>query len=95
MWQRPGTSLSQSLVRLIAGLTLSLLLLAALLHIVVLSGSEVNLSMVFQTLKGVPLGVALAYTLMLVANTLLRTVRYRLLLGASMGSGRYRFRYCS
>ena len=91
MWQRPGTSLSQSLVRLIVGLTLSLLLLAALLHIVALSGSEVNLSMVFQTLKGVPLGVALVYTLMLVANTLLRTVRYRLLLGASMGSGKISF----
>ncbi|MGE4660291.1 MAG: lysylphosphatidylglycerol synthase domain-containing protein, partial [Arenicellales bacterium] len=91
MWQRPGTSLSQSLVRLIVGLTLSLLLFAALLHIVALSGSEVNLSMVFQTLKGMPLSVAVVYTLMLVANTLLRTVRYRLLLGASMGSGKISF----
>ncbi|MDP6550762.1 MAG: lysylphosphatidylglycerol synthase domain-containing protein [Arenicellales bacterium] len=91
MWQQPGTSLSQSLVRLTVGLTLSLLLLAALLHVVALSGSEVNLSMVFQTLKGVPLGVVLLYTLMLAANTVLRTVRYRLLLSASMGSGKISF----
>jgi len=91
MWQRSGTSLSQSLVRLTVGLTLSLLLLAALLHVVALSGSEVNLSMVFQTLKSTSLSVALLYTLMLVANTVLRTVRYRLLLSASTGSGKISF----
>ena len=42
MRQRPGTTLSQSLVRLTVGLTVSLLLLAALLHAVALSGSEVE-----------------------------------------------------
>tara|TARA_Y100001934_G_scaffold241756_1_gene297000 strand:+ start:3818 stop:5902 length:2085 start_codon:yes stop_codon:yes gene_type:complete len=91
MRQRPGTTLSQSLVRLTVGLTVSLLLLAALLHAVALSGSEVNLSMVFQTLKGLPLSVVLAYTVTLFVNTLLRTLRYHLFLGAAMGSGKVAF----
>ena len=70
----------QSLPRLMIGLASSLFLMAGLMYLVERTGTEVNLAMVLELLKAIPPGVLLGYTLIVLANTLARTVRYRLLL---------------
>ena len=50
------------------------------MYLVERTGSEGNLAMVLELLKAIPPGVLLGYTLIVLANTLARTVRYRLLL---------------
>lgn len=63
--------------------TLSLGLLALLLHIVARSGDEVNLSMVFEAIKGIPLDIILIYIFLVVGNMVLRTFRYRVILAGT------------
>ena len=70
----------QSLPRLMIGFASSLFLMAGLMYLVERTGTEVNLAMVLELLKAIPPGVLLGYTLIVLANTLARTVRYRLLL---------------
>ena len=53
MFRQPKIIISQSLIRLILAMSLSLALLAILLHLIARSGSEANLVMVYQALKGI------------------------------------------
>ena len=91
MGRQSGIPVSQSLLRLMTGLACSLLLLTGLIHLVERSGSEVNLSRVFESLKGIPLEIIVLYTLVVVMNTVARTVRYRLLVDARADVPRTRF----
>jgi len=91
MGQQSGIPARQSLLHLMAGLTCSLLLLTGLMYVVERSGSEVNLSLVFESLKGIPLEILMLYTLVVVTNTLARTVRYRLLVDTRAGRSPTRF----
>ena len=79
------TFISQSLIRLVLATSLSLALLAILLHLIARSGSEANLVMVYQALKGVTAEVFSLYALIVGANMVLRTLRYHLILPASTG----------
>lgn len=81
----------RSLFRLTLGFALSLLLLAALAHFVAKSGGEVNLSLIWQSLKSLSAEVVAVYTLIVVLNTALRTLRYRLLLKADHSVSQLRF----
>ena len=69
----------QSLLRLMTGMASSLFLIAGLMYLVERTGTEVNLAMVFESLKAIPAEVLWLYTLIVIANTLARAVRYRLL----------------
>ena len=91
MGRQSGIPVRQSLLRLMTGLACSLLLLTGLIHLVERSGSEVNLSRVFESLKGIPLEIIVLYTLVVVMNTVARTVRYRLLVDARADVPRTRF----
>ena len=91
MGRHSGIPVSQSLLRLMTGLACSLLLLTGLMYVVERSGSEVNLSRVFESLRGIPLEILMLYTLVVVTNTLARTVRYRLLVDARAGLPPTRF----
>ena len=91
MGRQSGIPVSQSLLRLMTGLACSLLLLTGLMYVVERSGSEVNLSRVFESLRGIPLEILMLYTLVVVTNTLARTVRYRLLVDARAGLPPTRF----
>ena len=73
MGRQSGIPVSQSLLRLMTGLACSLLLLTGLMYVVERSGSEVNLSRVFESLRGIPLEILMLYTLVVVTNTLART----------------------
>ena len=93
MGRQSGIPVSQSLLRLMTGLACSLLLLTGLMYVVERSGSEVNLSRVFESLRGIPLEILMLYTLVVVTNTLARTVRYRLLVDANAGASAPRTRF--
>ena len=72
MRRQSGIAVRQSLLHLMTGLASSLLLMAGLMYLVERSGSKVNLSLVFESLKAISLEVLLLYTLVVVANTLAR-----------------------
>ncbi len=91
MRRQSGIAVRQSLLHLMTGLASSLLLMAGLMYLVERSGSKVNLSLVFESLKAISLEVLLLYTLVVVANTLARAVRYRLLVDARIGVSKTRF----
>ncbi|MBT3430386.1 MAG: hypothetical protein HN428_08155 [Proteobacteria bacterium] len=91
MRRQSGIAVRQSLLHLMTGLASSLLLMAGLMYLVERSGSKVNLSLVFESLKAISLEVLLLYTLVVVANTLARAVRYRLLVDARIGASKTRF----
>jgi len=93
MGRQSGIPVSQSLLRLMTGLACSLLLLTGLMYVVERSGSEVNLSRVFESLRGIPLEILMLYTLVVVTNTLARTVRYRLLVDANARASAPRTRF--
>ena len=76
-----------SLIRLALGLSISVLLLSGLVYLIAKSGSEVNLTVVAQGLTSISAAVLSAYVVIVIANTLLRTERYRLLLRVSEPSG--------
>ena len=85
MFRLPKIFVSQSLTRLILAMSLSLALLALLLHLIARSGSEANLAMIYQALKSVPAQVWLLYAFILGLNMLLRALRYHLILFTSTG----------
>ena len=85
MFRQPKIIVSQSLTRLILAMSLSLGLLALLLHLIARSGSEANLAMIYQALKSVPAQVLLLYALILGLNMVLRALRYHLILLTSTG----------
>jgi uncharacterized membrane protein YbhN (UPF0104 family) len=81
----------RNLLRLMTGIASSLLLMAGLMYLVERTGSEVNLAMVFDSLKAIPLEVLWLYTLIVIANTLARAVRYRVLVDTRTGAPKTRF----
>ena len=81
----------RSLLRLMTGIASSLLLMAGLMYLVERTGTEVNLAMVFESLKAIPPEVLWLYTLIVVANTLARAVRYRVLVDTRTGAPKTRF----
>jgi len=81
----------QSLLRLVTGMASSLLLMAGLMYLVERTGTEVNLAMVFESLKAIPSEVLWLYTLIVIANTLARAVRYRLLVDTRTDAPKTRF----
>ena len=91
MPQRPATMISQTLVRLAFSASLSFALLAILLHWLARSGDDVNLAMLYQALSDIPARVFMLYASLIAVNTVLRTLRYRLILVASTGLHRVSF----
>ena len=85
------TFISQSLIHLVLATSLSLAMLAILLHLIARSGSEVNLVMVYQALKGISAEVFSLYVVIVGVNMVLRTLRYHLILPASTGQHRVTF----
>ena len=81
----------QSLLRLMTGMASSLFLIAGLMYLVERTGTEVNLAMVFESLKAIPSEVLWLYTLIVIANTLARAVRYRLLVDTRTDAPKTRF----
>ena len=77
------------------GLASSLFLMAGLMYLVERTGTEVNLAMVFELLKAIPSEVLWLYTLIVIANTLARAVRYRLLLNTRTDVPKRVLRLCS
>ena len=91
MPQRPAMMISQTLVRLAFSASLSFAILAILLHWLARSGDDVNLAMLYQALSDTPARVFTLYALLMAVNTVLRTLRYRLILVASNGLHRVSF----
>lgn len=91
MFRQLKIIISQSLIRLILAMSLSLVLLAILLHLIAGSGSEANLVMVYQALKGISTKVFSLYVLIVGANMVLRALRYHLILPATTGQHRVAF----
>ena len=81
----------RSLLRLMTGMASSLLLMAGLMYLVERTGTEVNLAMVFESLKAIPPDVLWLYMLIVIANTLARAVRYRVLVDTRTGAPKTRF----
>ena len=81
----------QSLLRLMTGIASSMLLMAGLMYLVERTGTEVNLAMVFESLKAIPSEVLWLYTLIVIANTFARAVRYRLLVDTRTNALKTRF----